>query len=294
MSQPGLGSLGEPACRDRAHHRAKTPQRDQQPEPDRPGMEDCGERAVGNLRDAGAEHHHDPCGGDDTKDPIAEQEPVPGAHAPEFLGILRGPVLGEAGADRCHQADRDARTTPRWRRTRTRGLTSRDQHAAKNRAQRDAGVPARRDQAVGPRDVLRLLHQVRDGRGGRRPERDLGERRDEPHGYQRAGVADQREPEEGHGARQIGQDHHALAVELVAQDAAEGTEASRRPHESPATSGRARPRTRPSGRRRRPAGRCRRPRSQSRRWPGPGRGAGRRFWAGSSSRDDPSSPRSSA
>jgi hypothetical protein len=100
----------------------------------------------------------------------------------------------------------------------------RDQHAAQERAQGDAGIPARRDQAVGPRDVLGALHDVRDGRGGRRPERDLGERRDEPHGHERAGPANQREPEEGHRARQVGQDHHALTVEPVAQHPAEGTE----------------------------------------------------------------------
>jgi hypothetical protein len=42
-------------------------------------------------------------------------------------------------------------------------------------------------------------------------------------------MATEREPEEGNRTRQVGQDHHPLAVEPVAQNPAEGPKASATP-----------------------------------------------------------------
>ena len=95
-----------------------------------------------------------------------------------------------------------------------------DEPARNGRADGDAGGDGARDAPVGPGQVLGR-REVRDRRAGGGHERDLGHRGEERERDQQPRLVHERDGDEEGGRGEVRDDHHAPAVEAVADPAAE-------------------------------------------------------------------------
>ena len=142
---------------------------------------------------------------------------------------VRRPIFLEVPMDRERQDHRHPEGDRVEREDARRMEREEQEETTEEGADRDAGVHAHRDEAVGPGDLLIGLDEVRDRRSRCGEERQLRDRRSEGEDDQGRGSVHEHHRQEEPGRDRLGPDHHLPAIEAVPQRTREGAKQSGNP-----------------------------------------------------------------